>query len=163
MFSKEDFLAAMKHLFPERPAESTWVFPVPNILLPPEQRRDFSDIPSEPCASLPPTPLVAAVHDGDFEAVRRLIAAGANPNELEPDWNCPPIMYAVLAGNLEIVRLLLECGADPNAVAGEPGRTILTSMPLMLAKQMVFLCKSQDHVPIVKLLERHGAIEDYDT
>ncbi len=88
------------------------------------------------------TPLALAVHSGDLEEVRRLLADGADPNEQSVLWyaagygyhemvsallksgadvNAPfqsgatPLMIAAGAGEIHSVRVLLEAGADVNA------------------------------------------------
>jgi ankyrin repeat protein len=64
------------------------------------------------------TALMKAVNSNDAAAVRKLIAQGANVDELEPNGDAPLVMAAYL-GHTEIVRLLLEAGADVKAV--DPG------------------------------------------
>src|SRR4051812_47396900 len=64
------------------------------------------------------TALMQAVRSNDVAAVERLIAQGANVNELEPSGDAPLVMAAYL-GHTEIVRKLLEAGADVTAV--DPG------------------------------------------
>lgn len=57
------------------------------------------------------TALMRAVKANDAAAVRKLIADGADVNELESSGDAPLIMAAYL-GHTEIVKLLLEAGAD---------------------------------------------------
>jgi ankyrin repeat protein len=64
------------------------------------------------------TALMKAVDRNEIDAVRKLIAQGANVDELEPNGDAPLVMAAYLGHN-EIVRLLLEAGADVKAV--DPG------------------------------------------
>jgi ankyrin repeat protein len=64
----------------------------------------------------PPTPFHDAARGGDVETLRRLLDAGADPNE--EDWTgAPPLDQAVHGGSAEAVRVLLEAGADPNGGA----------------------------------------------
>ena len=67
------------------------------------------------------TPLMYAALYGDAEAVRLLLAAGANPNT-QNDAGGTALMYAL--EDAEKTRLLLNAGADANARSGE-GRTAL--------------------------------------
>src|SRR5215213_8656322 len=64
------------------------------------------------------TALMKAIEKNDAAAVQKLIAQGANVDELEPNGDAPLVMAAYL-GHSEIVRLLLEAGADVKAV--DPG------------------------------------------
>ncbi|HEX5097204.1 MAG TPA: ankyrin repeat domain-containing protein, partial [Acidimicrobiia bacterium] len=58
------------------------------------------------------TPLSVAVDDGDVNAVKSLLAHGADPNE--GDEYLPPLFLAVGNDRVAIVRLLVDAGADPN-------------------------------------------------
>lgn len=77
----------------------------------------------------PPTPLFAAVEEGDIDAVERMLAQGANPNATTY-FGFTPLCFAVRAyGSKQsgfrsaeccerwsrITRMLLEAGADPLA------------------------------------------------
>ena len=64
------------------------------------------------------TALMKAIEKNDAAAVQKLIAQGANVDELEPNGDAPLVMAAYLGHN-EIVRMLLEAGADVKAV--DPG------------------------------------------
>jgi ankyrin repeat protein len=64
------------------------------------------------------TALMKAIEKNDTAAVQKLIAQGANVDELEPNGDAPLVMAAYL-GHSEIVRMLLEAGADVKAV--DPG------------------------------------------
>jgi len=59
------------------------------------------------------------------EVVKRLLAAGANPNPpINDSWDTP-LIRACYAGNLETVDLLLAAGADPSKL-GNAKRHLLT-------------------------------------
>jgi ankyrin repeat protein len=64
------------------------------------------------------TALMTAVKHNDVNAVKSLIAQGANVNELDANQDAPLVM-AAYQGHTDIVRLLLEAGADVAAV--DPG------------------------------------------
>jgi ankyrin repeat protein len=56
--------------------------------------------------------LIEAVLRCDIEAMKREIASGANPNEI--DAGMTPLLWAIMGGYFDAVKLLLENGADPN-------------------------------------------------
>lgn len=62
--------------------------------------------------------LMKAVEKNDVRRVGTLLAAGADPNKLEPNGDAPLVMAAYL-GHADVVRMLLEAGADITAV--DPG------------------------------------------
>ena len=58
----------------------------------------------------------ASVHERkcDMEKVKRLLAAGADPNA--KGWaDRKPLYWAVCEGNLKLVRMLIEAGAEVDA------------------------------------------------
>jgi cytohesin len=60
------------------------------------------------------TPLEKAAQEGNISEVKRLLAAGADPNEKASPRACPLCMATVRTGNTEVIRELLAAGADPN-------------------------------------------------
>ena len=88
------------------------------------------------------TPLMYAALYGDADAVRLLLAAGANPNTANESGGTA-LMYAL--DNAEQTRVLLDAGADPNARSGE-GRTAL----------LIAVGRTGSY-PVVKLLLEKGA------
>jgi ankyrin repeat protein len=69
------------------------------------------------------TTLLWAVTQSDMVMARLLLAAGANPDAVNPGYR-RPLHAAIRLGNVEMVDLLLEVGADPNAPNPE-GNTAL--------------------------------------
>lgn len=63
----------------------------------------------------PDTLLVRAIWREDVREVERLLAEGADVNELDESTNSAPLAEAAATGNLEMVRTLLAAGAEPNA------------------------------------------------
>jgi ankyrin repeat protein len=61
--------------------------------------------------------LYDAIRNGTAADVRELLAAGADPNEVEEAGDVTPLMAAASLGDLGIVRALVEAGADVNALA----------------------------------------------
>jgi hypothetical protein len=73
------------------------------------------------------TPLHLAAFFGGAEAVRAILATGADPDaDNENTFKVHPIHSAVAVGDHASVRALLEAGADPN-VEQEGGYTPLTA------------------------------------
>jgi ankyrin repeat protein len=61
--------------------------------------------------------LCDAVQNGTAADVRQLLAAGADPNEIEEAGDVTPLMLAAERGDLEMVKALVDGGADVNALA----------------------------------------------
>ena len=73
------------------------------------------------------TPLLHAAMSGDLEAVKALLAAGANINQAAAD-GMTPLNVAIVKGNEAVALHLIEKGADVNAA--EAGFTALHSAAL---------------------------------
>lgn len=88
------------------------------------------------------TPLVIAAREGQVEAVRALLKAGAEPDGR--NGGMTPLAAAALRGHASVVRVLLRAGAQPNATGlnGQP--------PLISALQL-------GHTDTVRLLLQAGA------
>lgn len=88
-------------------------------------------------------PLFDAVRARDIDAVRELIALGANANAVIPG-DGSPLIEASRKGQLDIVQMLLAAGADPNLPVRGDGA------PLIQAAQ-------SGNIAIVRLLVERGA------
>jgi hypothetical protein len=88
------------------------------------------------------TILMVAVHLGNLDLCRLLVARGANVNRRDPA-GYSPLSKAVDYGHLEIARFLLDNGADPNIKL--IGSTILISAVL------------KNRTDLVELLLQRGA------
>ena len=75
-----------------------------------------ADAEAENDTSLISTPLTHAVFDGDMEAVRLLLDAGANVNQVSAGGNTALLQAIRHDGKdkKELIRLLMEHGADPD-------------------------------------------------
>ena len=91
-----------------------------------------------------PNRLVEAVKANDVAQVRRLLAAGTDPNAWS-EGNYMPLYHAVMQGQTESAKLLLEHGADPNLKAGPSQDPVL------------FTAINAGHGELAKLLVEHGA------
>ena len=87
--------------------------------------------------------LQAAAEHGRSEALRLLLASGADPEALT-EHGLTPLRLAALNGHLQVARLLLEAGAEREKASGA-GAT-----PLLLAAL-------NGHVEVARLLLEHGA------
>ncbi|MCU7933256.1 MAG: ankyrin repeat domain-containing protein [Candidatus Thiodiazotropha sp. (ex Dulcina madagascariensis)] len=66
------------------------------------------------------TPLLVAVRDGHYGAAERLLAAGADPNAVEPTFLAVPLHKATYNGRVDMTRLLL---AQPGIAIDYQGPT----------------------------------------
>lgn len=63
------------------------------------------------------TPLLFAARQGHAEAVRALVAAGADVNQVSAGDRTSPLLIAIINGHFDVARWLLDQGADPNLAA----------------------------------------------
>jgi uncharacterized protein len=89
--------------------------------------------------------LHSAAEAGDLDALKALIAGGADPDEFN-EVGDTPLIVAALAGRTEVTKVLISAGADVNR-----GDEAEFRSPLMLAA-------GAGHVGVVKLLLESGAI-----
>ena len=92
------------------------------------------------------TPLVTAVFNNHIEAVRILLAAGADSN-VQDDEGMSPLRFCAEKGYLEMARLLLLCGATKTIHEGA-GPTGMNALGFAATRL---------HVDMVRLLLAHGA------
>jgi hypothetical protein len=72
----------------------------------------------------PPTPLFAAVLRNDTAEAKRLLDAGANPNEAR-FFGSPAIFFALMHNNPEMLRVMIEKGADVKALDRSGATTLM--------------------------------------
>jgi Ankyrin repeats (3 copies)/Squalene-hopene cyclase N-terminal domain len=72
----------------------------------------------------PPTPLIGAIMHNDTAEVKRLLAAGANPNDGKLI-GASPLLLAIMQGDFESARALLAKGADPKVPDGAGSTTLM--------------------------------------
>ncbi len=63
------------------------------------------------------SPLLFAAREGHISAVRALVEAGANVNQISAGDKMSPMVMAIINGHLEIGKYLLDRGANPNLVS----------------------------------------------
>src|SRR5215471_5740976 len=60
------------------------------------------------------TALLFAAREGNMEAVKALVEAGADVNKVSVSDKMPPITQAIVVGHFDVAKYLLDHGADPN-------------------------------------------------
>jgi uncharacterized protein len=90
------------------------------------------------------TPLLTAVKGNQIEAVRILLAAGADPNVRDEEGETPLRLFTK-RGAFEMVRLLLQCGADMYRSGGADGMNSIS----LAARRL--------NIDMVRLFLAHGA------
>jgi beta-lactamase regulating signal transducer with metallopeptidase domain len=70
--------------------------------------------------------LYEAAQEGDFDGVKEMVGAGANPSAIiEGDGS--PLIGAARSGRSDIMRFLLDQGADPNGVVEGDGSPLIAA------------------------------------
>ena len=101
------------------------------------------------------TPIMYAALYGDAEAVRLLLAQGANPNA-QNDGGGTALMYAI--EDAEKTRLLLDRGADANARSGEGRTALLIAVGRAGSNAVVKLLLERGASASVRLPDGRGAL-----
>jgi len=63
------------------------------------------------------TPLLFAARQGHTEAVKALVASGADVNQVSAGDQTSPLLIATINGHFDLAKWLLDQGADPNAAS----------------------------------------------
>jgi hypothetical protein len=120
------------------------------------------------------TPGAAALSDAvfneDLAAVKKLIAGGANVNEIKPDDGSTPLHTAVFMCNIGIVQALIAAKADVNAKNKKGETPILTTtvpwetikpgydfIGTLLQKKFDLERIEKDRVKVAEILRAAGA------
>ena len=77
------------------------------------------------CNVQPDAPLIGAARSGDSQAIAKLLAGGAGPNQRWGVNSWTPLMHAIHKNQKGSVEALLAGGADVNARGGSQGITAL--------------------------------------
>jgi ankyrin repeat protein len=119
-------------------------------------------------------PVFRAAETGDLKALRRLLAAGLDPDPLGP-MSATPLAHAIANGHVDCVKLLLENGANPEGI-GRGDRPLhraaavgsVGAVKLLLehgadinslnedGDTPLAIARSKDHDEVAALLEKNG-------
>ena len=108
------------------------------------------------------TALLFAAREGHLDAVRALVATGANVNRLSAGDHSSPLVIAVSNGHYEVGQFLVDHGADPN-LANVDGLTPLYATidmqyaPVSWAPNPLTVQEKVSHLDLMKSLLAHGA------
>jgi ankyrin repeat protein len=120
--------------------------------------------------------LYEAAQEGDFEGVKEMVAAGANPSAII-DGDGSPLIGAARSGRSDITKFLLDQGADPNGVVEGDGSALIAAAQSGRLEQVEMLidrgadvnlavegdenplmnAAERGSLPIVRLLVERGA------
>lgn len=128
----------------------------------------------------PPTPLMGALLRNDTAEAKRLLAAGADPNEAK-FLGAPPIFLALMERNDAVARVMIEKGADVKATDAAGSTTLMwaaaneSADPDMvklliergvdpnatnkMGESALSWALRRGYTPMVQTLKQHGATE----
>ena len=108
---------------------------------------DWSDLQGRHMAQI--SPLHAAVDAGDLPGVQALVAAGADIEERDGNWNesPTPLCRAAVKGHVAVARYLVERGANKEATTGNGFTSLIAAA-------------EKGHVEVVRMLIEHRANKD---
>jgi len=108
------------------------------------------------------TALLFAAREGHLDAVRALVGAGAQVNQLSAGDHSSPLVIAVSNSHYEVGQFLVDHGADPN-LANVDGLTPLYATidmqyaPVSWAPNPLTVQEKVSHLELMKSLLAHGA------
>jgi ankyrin repeat protein len=109
------------------------------------------------------TALLFAAREGQLNAVRALVTAGADINQPSASDNMPPITQAIITAHFDVAMYLLEHGADPN-IASQTSQTtpLWATIDAKYAQREWYPPPSVEqekttHVQLINALLDHGA------
>lgn len=108
------------------------------------------------------TALLFAARDGHMEAIRTLLAGGADVNQVSPGDNTSPMLMAIINGHNDAAKLLLDHGADPNLASTSELAPLYAAVdaqwaPLGWFPNPITAEERISHVDLMKALLDHGA------
>ncbi len=108
------------------------------------------------------TALIYAARDGQFEAAKALIEAGADVNKVGDGEKMSPLVIAILNGHYDVGLMLVNHGANPN-LANDAGLTALYATvdtqwaPHLWSPPPITAREKVSHLELMRALLDHGA------
>ena len=109
---------------------------------------DQRGVPSIGSSEISSSEWFTAIDVGSTEEVQRLLAAGANPDQLDKQGDAA-LHKAAQTGNIELARILLVHGANVNIRESEQGYTPLMYAGIRKDRDMIMLLLSHGADPMV--------------
>jgi ankyrin repeat protein len=109
------------------------------------------------------TALLFAAREGAMDAVKALVEAGADINEVSISDKMPPMTQAIVTGHFDVAKFLLDHGADPNLATATSKLTPLWSaIDARFAQKEWYPAPSTEqekttHIQLLTDLLDHGA------
>ncbi len=91
------------------------------------------------------TDLSRAAQAGNLAEVKRLLAAGANPNPPTTGFEMSPLGLAAQAGHVDVITVLLDAGANPEQESGITDWTALMHAVHTEQREAIRLLLSRTH------------------
>ena len=84
------------------------------------------------------TPLLLATRQGQLEAVKALLDAGADINQVSAGDKTSPILIATINGRFDVAKFLLDHGANPNLAADNGATPLYAALNVQWAPKALY-------------------------
>lgn len=106
--------------------------------------------------------LLFAARDGQFDALRELVAAGANVNEVSMSDKTSPLVMAIINGHYDLAKYLLDHGASANLATTAGLTPLYATIDVQWAPHAWFpqpntSQETVSYTDLIKALLAHGA------
>lgn len=102
------------------------------------------------------TPLLFAAREGNIEAVKALLDAGAPIGQVSDGDHTSPMLMATINGHFDIARLLLERGASPNQMSDAGATPLYATINVQYAAKSLYpqpTAQKQQRTTYLELME----------